>query len=176
MKITPELKQIVSCFEDISEQIDSEKQDNLVSNDVLKIVEPNLQAIGFKVETGKTASQMINVPVLFGRNNVADKFFNADALSNDGRIVVEVEAGRAVVNNQFLKDIFEASCMFNVEYLILAVRNTYRNSNDFEKVYTFLETLYISNRIKLPTKKCIKHTLFRRNNCFFARLSYTIHI
>ncbi len=95
---------------------------------------------------------MINVPVLFGHNNIPDKFLNADALSNDGRNVAEVEAGRAVVNNQFLKDMFEASCMFNVEYLILAVRNTYRNSNDFEKVYTFLETLYISNRMKLPMK------------------------
>lgn len=42
--------------------------------------------------------------------------------------------------------------MFNVEYLVLAVKNLYRGSNDFEKVYTFLETLYISNRIKLPMK------------------------
>ena len=30
-----------------------------------------------------------------------DKSFNADALSKDGKIVIEVEAGRAVDNNQF---------------------------------------------------------------------------
>lgn len=98
---------------------------------------------------------MIKVPVLFGKNNNIDKYFNADALSKDGKIVMEIEAGRAIANNQFLKDIFEASCMFNVEYLVLAVRNIYQplhNSKDFELVYTFLETLYISNRIKLPMK------------------------
>ena len=85
--------------------------------------------------------------MLFGQNNNIDKEFNAD-----GRIVIEVEAGRAVVNNQFLKDVFQACMMFGVEYLVLAVREVYRNNHDFEKVYTFLETLYISGRINLPLK------------------------
>ena len=104
----------------------------------------------FKVETGKSKNQKINVPVLFGLNNEIDKYFNADGVSVDGKIVIEVEAGRAVDNNQFLKDIFQACMMYEVEYLILAVRNDYRGSDDFSKVYTFLETLYISNRLKLP--------------------------
>lgn len=85
-------------------------------------------------------------------NNNIDKSFNADALSADGRIVIEVEAGRAVDNKQFLKDIFQACMMHNVEYLVLVVRNIYRGNKDFEKIYTFLETLYISNRLKLPLK------------------------
>lgn len=42
--------------------------------------------------------------------------------------------------------------MFNVEYLVLAVRNIYRTHKDFERIFTFLETLYISNRITLPLK------------------------
>ena len=70
----------------------------------------------------------------------------------NGKIVIEVEAGRATANNQFLKDLFQDCMMFNVEYLVIAVRNTYRNHNDFEIVYRFLETLYISNRIQLPLK------------------------
>lgn len=41
------------------------------------------------------------MPVLFGKDNCVDKSFYADALSNDGRIVIEVEAGRATENNQF---------------------------------------------------------------------------
>ena len=63
-----------------------------------------------------------------------------------------MEAGQATENHRFLKDIFEASMMFDVEYLVLAVRNTYRNHKDFERIYTFLETLYISNRLRLPLK------------------------
>lgn len=42
--------------------------------------------------------------------------------------------------------------MFSVEYLVIAVRNIYRNHNDFERIYPFLETMYITNRIKLPLK------------------------
>ena len=81
-----------------------------------------------------------------------DKSFNADALSGNKKIVIEVEAGRAVDNNQFLKDIFQACMMFEVEYLVIAVRNNYRGADDFSKIFTFLETLYISNRLQ-PTSK-----------------------
>ncbi len=86
------------------------------------------------------------------QDNKIDKSFYADALSADGRIVIEVEAGRATENYQFLKDLFEACMMFDVEYLVLAVRNVYRTHYDFERVYSFLETLYISNRLHLPLK------------------------
>lgn len=55
----------------------------------------------------------------------------------------------------FLKDIFQASMMHGVEFLILAVRNDYRGGDDFQKVYTFLETLYISSRLVLPLKGII---------------------
>jgi hypothetical protein len=92
------------------------------------------------------------VPVLFGLNNNIDKYFNADGISNDRKIVLEVEAGRATANFAFLKDIFQACMMHGVESLILAVRNNYRGTDDFQKVYTFLETLYISSRLVLPLK------------------------
>lgn len=35
---------------------------------------------------------------------------------------------------------------------LLAVRNVYRTHYDFERVYSLLETLYISNRLHLPLK------------------------
>src|SRR6202035_4704721 len=55
-------------------------------------------------------------------------------------------------NNQFLKDIFQACMMQDVLHLAVAVRNTYRNSDDFAKVESFLETLYVSGRLQLPLK------------------------
>lgn len=132
--------------------IDSTTHDTLESNDVLAFVSADLEKLGFMVEHSKKKEDKIDVPVLFGPNNKIDKSFYADALSADGKTVVEIEAGRALANNQFLKDIFEASMMFQVEYLVLAVRNKYRTSNDFKKIYTFLETMYISGRIQLPLK------------------------
>jgi len=119
---------------------------------VLKILYNPLTNIGFKIEMSKSKEDKIEVPVLFGQNNKIDKCFNADSLSADGKIVIEVEAGRATENNQFLKDIFHACMMFGVEYLVIAVRNTYRNHNDFDIIHIFLETLYISNRLHIPLK------------------------
>ena len=149
--ITKSIHDVVLCFKRKLDKIDSGKF-NLPSNGVLEILRPGLEEIGFVVESGKGKSEKISVPVLFGHDNVIDKAFNADAVSKDGKIVIEIEAGRAVANNQFLKDIFQACMMFEVEYLIIAVRNDYRKIDDFEKVNTFLETLYISNRLHLPLK------------------------
>ncbi len=36
-----------------------------------------------------------------------------------------------------------------------AVRNNYRGNDDFGKVFSFLETLYISNRLTLPLQGII---------------------
>lgn len=149
--ITPDIKKVIDCFTSVENDITSEKL-KLNSNGVLEVLRPHLETIGYRVETGKSKNDKIHIPVLFGLDNEIDKSFNADALSKDGKIVIEVEAGRAVDNNQFLKDIFQACMMFEVEYLVIAVRNNYRGSDDFKKIYTFLETLYISNRLQLPLK------------------------
>jgi hypothetical protein len=149
--VTQNISVIIQCFENNFDKINSENK-NYSSNQVLEILRKDLSDKNYSVETGKKNEEKIKVPVLFGLNNRIDKSFNADALSTDGSIVIEVEAGRAVDNNQFLKDIFQASMMFGVDYLIVAVRNNYRGSDDFEKIYTFLETMYISSRIILPLK------------------------
>jgi hypothetical protein len=108
-----------------------------------------LKDLGFSVEMG---SAKVSVPVLFGRNGKIEKSFNADAYSVKHRTVLEIEAGRAVDNNQFLKDLFEACMMHDVEYLIIAVRKTYRKRNDFDQVTRFFDTLYASRRLELPLK------------------------
>ena len=135
--ITEDVKAVINCFKTVDTDISSDNL-KLNSNAVLEKLRPHLEAIDYFLETGN--------------DNEIDKSFNADALSKDGKIVIEVEAGRAVDNNQFLKDIFQACMMFEVEYLVIAVRNDYRGSDDFKKIYTFLETLYISSRLHLPLK------------------------
>jgi len=149
--ITEDVKAVINCFKKANKKISSNNL-QLSSNEVLEKLRPYLEAIDYDVETGKSKNDKISVPVLFGYDNEIDKSFNADALSKDGKIVIEVEAGRAVANNQFLKDIFQACMMFEVEYLVIAVRNDYRGGDDFKKIYTFLETLYISSRLHLPLK------------------------
>ena len=81
-----------------------------------------------------------------------EKYFEADGYNQLEQTVIEVEAGRAVTNYQFLKDIFQACVMHDVLYLVVAVRNIYRNQKDFDMVISFLDTLYASNRMILPLK------------------------
>jgi hypothetical protein len=123
---------------------------------VLALLRPHLEACGYDVEKGKGRDEKIDVPVLFGENNAIDKSFYADAVNREHRIVIEVEAGRAVRNKQFLKDIFQACMMFDIEYLVIAVLNEYTGggaiTHDYNEVKTFLETLYVSNRLRLPLK------------------------
>jgi hypothetical protein len=118
--LTDQLKSLVDCFEAVYEDIKS-PENTLNSDGVLRFLRPHFEQLGFTIETGKSKGQKIPVPVLFGLNNRIDKSFNADGISSDGTIVLEVEAGRAVDNYSFLKDIFQACLMHRVEYLVLAV-------------------------------------------------------
>lgn len=149
--ITKQVKDAIDCFERNFHLIDSHIH-NHSSNDVLEFVRGDLEAIGFTIEKSKKQDDKIRVPVLFGLNNKIDKFFDADGISQDLSIVLEVEAGRAYRNNQFLKDIFQACMMPSVEYLILAVRNTYAGTDDFQSIFAFIETLYVNGRLQLPLK------------------------
>jgi len=147
--------QVVDAFEKALPAITSIKETQS-SNLVLSHVAPHLAGIGFSVESGKKQVQKVSVPVLYGNNGQIAKSFDADAHHVAGRFVVEVEAGRGVVNNQFLKDLFQACMMDDVDYLGIAVRNIYESSGrknpDFKHVVTFFDTLYASDRMRLPLK------------------------
>ena len=97
--VTKEVQSIIDCFKKIEPTL--EDGQHRVSNDVLALLRPHLESIGFDVEKGKGHDEKIDVPVLFGENNAIDKSFYADAFNREQGIVIEVEAGRAVRNNQF---------------------------------------------------------------------------
>jgi len=146
------LLEVVSVFEEQTKKIDS-KSNTLKSNDVLACVRPGLSDIGFNVEyPGNT----IKIPVLHGERGKVKLAFKADALSEDNKTVIEVEAGRAYRNNQFLKDIFEASMMIETDYLVLAVREEYRGGSqlteDYKIISAFIEAMFSTNRISLKLK------------------------
>jgi len=151
-EITGVLIDIIKVFQKNNKSIDSSNH-TLSSNEVLSIIRNDLISLGFNVEGGRKVIDKIRVPVLFGRNGKPEKSFDADAHNDEQNIVLEVEAGRGYTNNQFLKDLFQACVMINIEFLVIAVRNIYRDKNkDFEMVAMFFDTLYASNRFVLPLK------------------------
>ena len=149
------LKDVVDVFDSYTNDIDSERH-TYDSDGVLKIVRKGLESCNYVVEKSKKKEDKIFVPVLFGMNGKLDKYFEADGLNETTKTVIEVEAGRGYANNQFLKDLFQASVMHDIDYLIIAVRNIYKtkstSSKDFEKVISFIDTLYASDRLTLPLK------------------------
>lgn len=149
--IPNQLRAVVQVFEDNGEVISSESH-NYGSNDILEKICRNLETLNFLVEKSKKSIDKIKVPVLFGPNGKLEKYFDADGYNTETKTVIEVEAGRAVTNYQFLKDLFQTCMMFEVDFLIVAVRKSYRGNPDFQNVITFFDTLYASGRLTLPLR------------------------
>jgi len=147
----------IKSFQKHKEEINSFDNDGtnekrLSSDDVLNIITPDLIEDGFVVETSKRKEDKIRMPVYVGNEEKARLFFEVDAWNKKSKVVIEVEAGRAFDNHQFLKDVFESAMMTEVEYLIIAVRECYRGRNDYLKIYEWLEPFYSTKRIKLDLK------------------------
>ena len=84
--ITKEVEEVIKCFDLNYDKIKS-PENNLNSDGVLKSISNELKILNFKVEVSKAKDDKIKVPVLFSLNNKIDKFFDADAVSADGKIV-----------------------------------------------------------------------------------------
>jgi hypothetical protein len=155
-KVTPKLFETIKVFEKHKKRIDGvtiENVNKLDSNTILGILKNDLKKIGYKVELGKAGEDKIAVPVLYGLNGKPEKQFSVDGYHRVEEIVLEIEAAAAVANNRFLKDLFEACVMDNVKYCVIAVRNvntTTSNQKDFEAVEGFIDTIYASQKLKLP--------------------------
>ena len=132
-----------------SQKIDS-RHHKFDSNKVLGILRADLKKLEFEVEKSKRKTEKITVPVLFGSEGKPEKSFDADGWNKLTKTVIEVEAGRAVTNYQFLKDLFQACVMQDIDFLIICVRNEYRRKDDYSKVLGFFNTLYASERLRLP--------------------------
>lgn len=162
------LKDLIDIFRE-KDALISSSANQLKSDEVLAVLAPEMEERGYLVEkkgklstsstsapSAASAPFKIRIPVLYGRNNTIAKAFEVDGFHKATGTVVEIEAGRAVVNHQFLKDLFEAIAMQEINYLVIAVRNIYSYGNtqskDFEKVEEFIDVLYTSNRINLPLK------------------------
>jgi hypothetical protein len=144
------LTEVVGVFRRHGARISSDRKRRRHSNAVLSIVARDLKQLDYHVETGKRREEKVTVPVLFGRNGEIEKSFDADAYNKNRSTVIEVEAASAVTGNQFLKDLFQASMMEGVQYCVIAVRNRSKATKDFDTVCRFMDTMYASDRLRLP--------------------------
>ena len=104
----------MSVFEKHNNEIDSEKH-TYDSNGVLEIIRNDLEN-GYEVETSKKERKENTCSCFIWNDGKLDKYFEADGLNAEFKTVIEVEAGRGYANNQFLKDLFQASVMHDIDY------------------------------------------------------------
>lgn len=150
-RITDDLLNVIDVFNRNNNHINSSEH-KLKSDEVLHSIANGLEEIGYSVEKSKRDEDKIKMPVLYGECGKPSLNFEADAFNPSNNIVIEVEAGRAVTNYQFLKDFFESCCMDDADYLCIAVRLPYRKNDDYKKVCEFFDAMYASNKFSIPLK------------------------
>jgi len=130
----------------------------LKSDDVLSELRPDLIALGYVVESGKTRADTIRRPVLFGENGKAEVNYEIDAFHDELGVAVEVEAGRGAFNNADYRDIVRTSLILDARYLALLMPVRYRSMSGqrqssrpaYERTRGQLDAIYTSQRLKLP--------------------------
>ena len=130
----------------------------LISNDVLAILRKDLGGLGFEVERGKTTAEKLQRPVFFGENGEPTLRYEIDAYHPQWQCGLEVEAGRALLGNAVYRDIVQACVMVDLQHLVLAVPNVYRNksagktvtSSPYRSTVAIVETLYGHSRLRMP--------------------------
>lgn len=126
-------------------------KNSLKSDEVLGLLREDLINLGYEVERDRSKEGRVIIPNV----NLNREFF-VDAWNNNFKVVLEVEAGRAYANNQFLKDLFESCIIPQVEYLVIAVKNVYSikqyKSHDFKRISDFMTCLHASERKFIPLK------------------------
>ncbi|KRF42530.1 hypothetical protein ASH01_17050 [Terrabacter sp. Soil811] len=128
------------------------------SDAVLARLRPDLEALGYQVESGKTRANKITRPVLFGENGKPSVSYEIDAFHDSLKVAVEVEAGRGAANNADYRDILRTSLLLDADYLALfmPIAYHYRSGGKsgvmhaYDGTHSQLDAIYASRRLQLP--------------------------
>jgi hypothetical protein len=139
-------------------QIASSTVEKLTSDAVLKHLRPGLVGLGYKVESDKKAGNRIRRPVLFGEGGKERVAYEVDAVHDDLRIVVEVEAGRGARGNAIYRDLIRTSLIVDARFLALGLMREYRHRSagkaitvqSYRDARNAIDAIYASGRLQLP--------------------------
>ena len=138
--------------------IESSSVSSLTSDIVLEHIRPDLEGLGYEVESGKKANQRIRRPVLFGDQGIERVSYEVDAVHDDLGVVVEIEAGRGARGNAVFRDLVRASLIVGARYLVIGVMIEYRHQSggkpisvkSYDDTKNQLDAIYASGRLGLP--------------------------
>lgn len=152
-------REVVSVFQGQLEQIGTRQlDDGLKSDEVLSVLRPELEKLGFDVERGKAAGDIIDRPVFFGENGEPSLRYQIDAYHPNWKCGLEVEAGRAWMGNAVYRDLIQAMVMVGVDHLLLAVPACYKyksggkpmQHNAYSSTVSVADAIYSHSRVEMP--------------------------
>jgi hypothetical protein len=128
------------------------------SDDVLAVLRPSLEVAGYQVESGKSKSQKITRPVLYGDLGLALVSYDVDAFHDEFGIALEVEAGRGASNNADYRDILRTALLLDAKFLalLMPVKYHFKQSGKpmvttaYANTHRQLDAIYASQRLRLP--------------------------
>jgi hypothetical protein len=152
--------EVLGVFRKHRDKIDTKSAPHSISDEVLAILRPDLERIGFKVESGKRQTEKLLRPVLFGEMGSHDVKYEIDAFQETNKIVLEVEAGRSIMGNAIFRDIIQMSLMVDADHAVIAMPQVYRyksggktmTNRAYEDGFGILDALWSSDRLHLPFK------------------------
>jgi hypothetical protein len=154
--VAPLVSVVAAAEEHVCTEVERQ---GLTSDTVLAALADGLRALGYDVESGKTAAGKVRRPVLYGENGTATVTYEVDAAHDPLGIVVEVEAGRGARGNAAYRDVIRTSLILDARYLVLLMPIAYRISTGTARATTvpayrdardMLEAVYASQRLPLP--------------------------
>ena len=152
----PFIDDVVSAFRSHESEIATEHLPrHLKSDHVLRIVSPELTALGFKIEIGKAVEHIIDRPVFFGENGNPTLRFEVDGYHADWQCGLEIEATRGIRGGAFYRDLIQAMVMVGVSHLCIAVQNKLQwgkngRSKDYQIATGTAQALYGHSRLRMP--------------------------
>jgi hypothetical protein len=152
------VQDFIEAVDQVRPAIDSAKVSGLSSDKVLAHLRPGLEALGYRIEKGKKAHQIIELPVLFGEQGEPRVRYQVDGVHDELGVLLEVEAGRGAANNAAYRDIIRASLIVDARFLVLGMMSEYRSMNkgkesvirSYAQTKEQLDGIYASERMRLP--------------------------
>jgi hypothetical protein len=145
---------VIAAFAAAAPAIDSRKNHGASSDAALAALRPDLVALGFQIEAGKTASGKIRRPVLFGENGSARVAYEVDGFHPDLKIVLEIEAGRGAAGNADYRDLIRTSLIVDADFRMLGMMLEYPTGGttmrSYERTRDQIDAIFASHRLRLP--------------------------
>lgn len=139
-------------------RIDSTTVRGFGSDNVLAVLRPGLERLGYRIEVGRSVADRITLPVLFGEQGVPRVRYSVDGVHETHGVLLEIEAGRGADGNAVYRDLVRTSLIVNARFLVLGVMQEYHRKSGgrtiirpcYSEAKDQMDAIYASQRLRLP--------------------------